>query len=106
VSRTDEQLVADILEACTKLAEIVSEGRSQFDTNWMVRSAAERQLEIIGTAANNLSEQVTLSKPELAIRQAKDMRNLISHEYFRVDPDTLWNTISTSVPVFARLLTK
>ncbi len=101
MSRTDEQLIADILEASRRLGEIVSEGRSEFDKNWKVQSAAERQLEIIGIVASNLSDETIQHRPDLPIREVKAMRNLVSHEYFRVDPDILWNTISNSVPPFA-----
>ncbi len=106
MSRTDEQLVADILEASRKLAEIVSKGRSHFDKNWIARSAAERQLEIIGTAAANLSDQIRKLKPDLPVSKAKAMRNFISHEYFNVDMDILWITISSSVPQFVQLVTE
>ena len=51
MSQRDNDLIEDILDAAGKLAEIVAAGRKNFDANWLVRSAAERQLEIIGKAA-------------------------------------------------------
>lgn len=81
VSRTDEELVVDILEASRKLAEIVAQGREYYDKNWVVRSAVERQLDIIVVAASDLSEDMARRRPALPIREAKAMRNLISHEY-------------------------
>ena len=104
MSRADEELVEDILIASSKLAEIVALERETFDDSWLVFSAAERQLEIIGIAANNLSDDFTRNRPELPIREAKAMRNLISHQYHRSNPDVVWQTISEDVPEFASML--
>ena len=48
MSQRDNDLIEHILDAAGKLAEIVAAGRENFDASWLVRSAAERQLEIIG----------------------------------------------------------
>lgn len=48
--------------------------------------ATERILEIIGEAINHVSEE-TLNKADKPVpwRDIVDFRNLVSHEYFRVD---------------------
>lgn len=104
MSRSDGERVEDILLAASRLAEIVALGRENFNDNWLVVSAAERQLEIIGVAADNLSDDFTQTRPNLPIRDAKDTRNLISHRYHRSDPDVLWQTISDDVPEFVAIL--
>ena len=38
----DQDLIEHILDAASKLAEIVEAGRETFDAGWLVRSAAER----------------------------------------------------------------
>ncbi len=101
MTRSDDQRINDILEACGHLAEIVASGRATFDRSWQTRSAAERQLEIIGEAAANLSEQFHSARPHLPLRLAKDLRNLIAHDYNNVDYDLLWSTITISIPQFA-----
>ena len=64
----------------------------------MLRSAAERQLEIIGQAAIHLSDEVIGANPELPIKQARGLRNVIAHEYFRVNHDRVWNVMVNRVP--------
>ena len=54
----DKELIDDILAAADHLAEIVEAGRVNYDSNWLVRSTAERQVEIIGEAVANLSERL------------------------------------------------
>ena len=68
MSRTDKDRLEDILEASHKLAEIVARGRDEFDKDWVLRSAAERQLEIIGEAAGGLSEELAERRPNWPIR--------------------------------------
>ena len=104
MSQRDNDLIEHILDAAGKLAEIVAAGRRAFDDSWLVRSAAERQLEIIGEAAGKLSEQLNRRRPDLPISEARSLRNVIAHEYGDVDYDLLWQTMSASVPQFVASL--
>jgi uncharacterized protein with HEPN domain len=59
----------------------------------MLRSAVERQFEIIGEALNRLSREA----PEIAARlpdtrRAVAMRNALIHGYREVDNETVWQT--------------
>ena len=98
MTRNDAERVHDILDACNKLVEIAALGRAEFDRSWILQSAAERQLEIVGEAMANLSAEVFGHSTTLPIRQAKGLRNVISHEYFRVNRDRVWNVVSNRIP--------
>ncbi len=104
MSRSDAERVADILAACAELDEIVAAGRAKFDRESVRRRAAERLIEIIGEAAGALSAEWVSAHPDLPIGKAKAMRNLLSHEYWRIHHDRLWDTIESAVPEFASLL--
>ena len=104
MSRTDDQRVADILDAVQKLAEIFAVGHSEFERDWKLQSAAERQLEIIGEAVGGLSRELTSRLPEKHVGLSKGMRTVLVHEYHRVDIEIVWQTISTDVPEFASAL--
>ena len=98
MTRHDDDLIEHILAAASRLAEIVDTGREAFDASWMTRSAAERQLEIIGEAAGNLSDGLRTLRPDLPLAKARAMRNVIAHDYDDMDHDLVWDTIATSVP--------
>ena len=98
MTRNDEQRVGDILDACRRLAEVAALGRAEYDRSWILQSAVERQLEIIGEAASRLSEGFLGPNVQFPIRQAKRLRNALSHEYFRVNHDRVWNVVVTRVP--------
>src|SRR5207249_11594293 len=48
---------------------------------------------IVGEASNNVPEAVIDAHPELPWRAMVEMRNVVVHAYFDVDPRLLWKTI-------------
>ena len=98
MTRSDTERVHDILDACDKLVEIAALGRAEYDRSWILQSAAERQLEIIGEAMANLSTDFFGDEDKLPIRQAKGLRNVISHECFRLHRDRVWNVVENRIP--------
>ena len=101
MTRHDDILVEDILEAAMYLAKIVGLGEENFRESWKDFRAAERLVEIIGEAAGNLSGELRSRLPHLPIGKAKAMRNVIAHQYAHVDRHLVWETISMHVPPFA-----
>jgi uncharacterized protein with HEPN domain len=65
----------------------------------MVRSAVERQLEIVGEALNQFSKEA----PELAtripdLRAAVSTRNALIHRYRTIEPEIVWLTVTPRLP--------
>jgi len=90
----------DIREAADRVKEFI-EGvdADTYSNNAMIRSAVERQLEIIGEALNQLAsvEPDTAARiPEL--RQAVGLRNILIHGYATIDDALVWHTARTDVP--------
>lgn len=104
MSRSDSERVADILTACDRLAEIVALGRAEFDRSWLVVSAASYELSVVGEAMAHLSDAFLDAHSNVPARNAKSMRNLLMHEYFRAESDIVWDTITTEIPVVVSLL--
>lgn len=102
--RGDADRVDHIREAAAKLAVIAAAGRDAFDASFMPRLAAERLLEIIGEAARHLSEGFVAARPDLQPHRARGMRNFLAHQYDDVDPQRVWDAITTSVPAFVEAL--
>ena len=87
------------------MAELVADGREAFETDWRQRLLAERLLIIIGEAGRNLSDEFVAAHPARAVIGARGMRNFLVHQYDDVDPELVWDAITTSVPEFVRALT-
>ena len=62
------------------------------------------ELEIVGEATNNLSEQLRQSHPEIPWRDAIDMRSFLIHEYFGVRTHVVWDTCKNDVPALKGFL--
>lgn len=104
MSRSDSERIADILAACDRLAEIVALGRVEFERNWLVVSAASYELSVVGEAMAHLSDAFLDAHASVPARNAKSMRNLLMHEYFRAESDIVWDTITTEIPAVVTLL--
>ncbi len=91
------------LEACEAIAQFTTgKTRDNYLADALLRSAVERQFEIIGEALNRatqLDETVDAQIPEL--RRIVGMRNRIIHGYDSVDDELLWSVAKTNVPALA-----
>ena len=62
------------------------------------QDAMIRNLELIGEAARNLSEVFKTKYPEIDWRKIIAMRNILIHEYFDTDLETIWITVNEDIP--------
>ena len=53
---------------------------------------------VIGEVASQLLPEVELLSPEIPWVDIRGIRNLIIHEYFRVNLNIIWETIQTDLP--------
>jgi uncharacterized protein with HEPN domain len=61
--------------------------------------ATLRQLEIVGEASNHLSNELIDSNPDIPWHSVAGFRNIVVHEYFRVDEYLVWNIIQYNLPL-------
>ena len=60
--------------------------------------AVIRKFAVIGEAARHVPAEVQKAYPHIPWRQMRAMRNLLVHEYDRVDPDVVFETVRTDLP--------
>lgn len=58
-----------------------------------------RNLITIGEAAAHIPNEFIQAHAEIPWRLMTDMRNFAVHQYWSVDPDVIWNTSKTDLPV-------
>ncbi|GAA4834990.1 HepT-like ribonuclease domain-containing protein [Saccharopolyspora rosea] len=76
-----------------------------YQANAMLRSAVERQFEIIGEALNQLSKvdpELAAQVPDLARIVA--FRNILIHGYATVDDALVWQVLTERLPGLADVL--
>jgi len=87
----DRQRLLHILEAISEIEKYIEE--KSFDVfleNSMLRFASVKQIEIIGEAANHISEEVKNRFSDIQWRQITGLRHVLVHEYFGVDNRLVW----------------
>ena len=97
----DLQRLQHISKCISDLEEILKGvDADSFYRNSEKKYAVERILEIIGEAVNRISEQ-TLAKSNQSIpwRDIVDFRNLVTHEYFRVDYTMIYKLATEEIPI-------
>jgi uncharacterized protein with HEPN domain len=63
-----------------------------------------RNIEVIGEATKNLPEHIRERMPGIEWKKIAGMRDWLSHVYYRVDPDIVWEVVTTKVPELLRTL--
>jgi uncharacterized protein with HEPN domain len=102
VSRADQQRAQDVLDAAAELADIVSGGHDRFLAETVRQRAAERLLEIIGEAANALTDEFRSSVEGIPWSEVTRLRVRLAHHYHRVDREQVWTIAERDVPDLAR----
>jgi uncharacterized protein with HEPN domain len=99
--KSDEIRLRHILDAISFINQF-SLGKSKDDLykDYMYRFSIERQLEIIGEAANNLSPALLEKYSDVPWPQIISFRNFIVHEYFGLDLELIWGVIINNIPSF------
>ena len=99
--RESKLYLEDIKDSITKIEYYTKDlNFDEFSKDVMTIDAVVRNLTIIGEAAKNIPEEIKSKNPEIAWSEAIGMRNKITHEYFGVDEDILWETIKEDLPTF------
>lgn len=90
-----------IEECADKIGQLVKrlETFEGFKRNWIEQDSMLRNFEIMGEAANHISNATKERFPEVEWYKIRGMRNLVAHEYFGVRLETIWETATVNVPV-------
>lgn len=97
-----------LVEACDRiLSYTAGTTHESFLNNPLVQDAVLRNIEILGEATKNLMEcwpEVGSLHPEVSWIDIYGMRNRITHGYFFVNLDVVWNVIERDIlPLRARI---
>ena len=105
MSRKTEERIADVIECCEKILRFTSGmNQGQLIEQELVMDAVLRNIEIIGEATKHLPEDVRARMPGIEWKKIAGMRDWISHVYYRVDDDIVWDTVEIKVPELLRTL--
>ena len=95
----------DMLEAARCVRDFVA-GKTfnDYSGDVLMRSAVERQVEILGEAANRVSPDFQAEHPDVPWRQIIGQRNVLAHEYRDVAAKLMWAVATERIAELIMLL--
>ena len=66
--------------------------------NRILRYCVQKSLEIIGEAANRISDETKNTYPDIAWRDIIGMRNKLTHGYFGIDWNIVCSVLTNDIP--------
>jgi uncharacterized protein with HEPN domain len=101
----DAACLWDMLQAARDAESAVGDlTHEKYLSDRLRQLALERALEIVGEAANKVSEEFQLAHPEIAWRPIIAQRHVLAHDYGRIDHQRLWQVATVRVPELIALL--
>jgi len=103
----DEFYLKNILDSIKYIRSFIK-GVSQirFAKDVLIQSATLKQLENIGEAVKNISNDLKEKNPTIAWSNIIGTRNILIHNYLKVDLDKIWETVVDDLPVLKSELEK
>ena len=99
--RNNFLLLNDILEGINNIEEFLQGmTEDEFYADKRTKHAVVRNLEVIGEAANQITNDYKNLHSTVEWREASDLRNRIIHEYAGLDYVLLWEIIHINLPSF------
>lgn len=91
----DEALLRDMLDHARRaVSTIADKKRADLDTDFVLAAALERFIEVVGEAANKVSDATRENAAEIPWREIVGMRNRLVHGYAADDHDIVWDVVS------------
>lgn len=101
----DAAYLWDILQAAKDIQDFTASlSYAQFAADRKSRFAVERQLLVIGEAANRLSPALKAAHPQIPWKKMIGQRNVLAHEYGEILVERIWITAKESIPLLVQQL--
>ena len=92
--RSARHFLQDILDSIGLVREYM-EGltREQFEEDLFTQDAVARRIGIIAEASKHIPPEIKALRPEIPWPSIVSMRNFLTHEYFAVANESVWNVV-------------
>ena len=105
MKKDDTVFLHHILDAIVLIEEYTNEmSENEFLSNSMARDAVVRQVEIIGEAARNISNDFRELHPKIPWGKMVGIRDKITHEFFNVNFAIVWDTVQDDLPNLKKII--
>ena len=100
----DEGLYLDHVQAACERVNKFTRGMSfeDFMRDDRTYHARLRNLEIIGEAIKNISDETKAKFPQVKWRKIAGFRDIVAHDYFGVSDEIVWDVIQNEIPLLTK----
>ncbi|MEK6823620.1 MAG: DUF86 domain-containing protein [Nanoarchaeota archaeon] len=99
--------IEDIINSIKNVEEFSEKlSKNEFLKNKLKQRAIERELEIIGEAVKNIPESLRNKYPEIRWKGIAGFRDILSHAYFGIISERIWNIIQEDILIFKKQMLK
>jgi len=105
--RDDLIRLRHMLDAAREAVEFVRDScRGNLDDDRKLTLSLVKDVEIIGEAAYQVTEDTRRTLPEIPWDDIIGMRHRLVHAYFDINLDILWKTVQEDLPPLIQILSK
>ncbi|OGJ50969.1 hypothetical protein A2335_03455 [Candidatus Peregrinibacteria bacterium RIFOXYB2_FULL_32_7] len=98
MNKRDIFYLKHILDSARVINNFINESSQEdFLQNRMMQDAVIRNLEIIGEATKHLTKECKEKYPEVEWKRLTGMRDVLSHDYFGIDLNIIWEVITEKI---------
>ena len=94
----DRRRLLHIMAHIERIERYTAEGRAAFEAEPRTQDAVLHCLTVVGEAAGALNDDTYRHLTSLPPKLPKGQRNIIVHEYWRVDLGLVWGTVTRDLP--------
>jgi uncharacterized protein with HEPN domain len=97
--RDPDLLIGDMVECCVYIFEYTSGMMlHEFIDDRKTRDAVIRNFEVLGEGARRIPEEIRVANNQIEWRKISDLRNVLIHDYFGINYETVWKIIKDYLP--------
>lgn len=106
MSRNERDRLRDLKNAIVAIREYLARGPEEPDDagGALLHDALLFQFVVIGEAVKNLSAETRESAPEIPWTDIAGLRDLIAHEYFRIEIDRVLEIVEADLPALEQAI--
>jgi uncharacterized protein with HEPN domain len=103
MSRDSEVYLRDIVDAIRKIRKYIGKAsQTGFFADEKSVDAVLRNLEIVGEAVKHVPAKIRTANPKIPWKKIAGLRDILSHEYFNVNADIVWDVIQNKLQPLER----
>jgi len=102
-----EVYINDLLEAIKRIENSTkNKSFNQFSGDLELIDATGMRCQIIGESVKKLPKKFLKKFSEIKWKYLKEIRNLISHDYFTFDVEIMWDFVQREIPSLKKVVIK